>query len=109
MSWILEYWPVLAFGFNLLLGWLMWSAEKRFASKDELAELERRLDKTESVLEQVPTKRDLTELHIAIAGVSGAVKETNAELRGLGRLVERVENAVTRHEQIFADAARGQK
>jgi hypothetical protein len=109
VSALLEYWPVVGFVINLLIAWFFWSMRKQFASKDELAEIERRLDKTESTLNQLPTRRDLTELHVAMAGIAGGVKETNAELRGLGRLVERVENAVTRHEEIFANAARGQK
>lgn len=109
MSSILEYWPVIGFGINLLIAWFVWSMRKQFATKDELAAIDRRVDKTESALDQLPTRRDLSDLHVAIAGLAGEVKETNAEMRGLGRLVERVEAAVTRHEEIFSVAARGQK
>lgn len=109
MSWVLEHWPVLGFGINLLLGWLMWSMNKRFASKDEVAFLDKRLAKAETSLTQLPSRTEIADLQVAIAQLTGAVKETNADLRGVSKLVERVENAVIRHETIFADAARGQK
>lgn len=106
MNKFMEYWPALAFGFNFLLGWLILTAKKHFASKEDVALLERRVDKVEAAFEQLPKRDDITGLRVALAEVNGTILETRSDMRGLRGLVERTENAVTRHEQIFSDAAR---
>lgn len=120
MKLLVDYWPIAAFVFNLVFGGLLWAAKRQFATKEELSVVDTRLGKAEASIAQMPTREDIAKIKLDLAGIAGDVKETNAEvralrqekeaeLRGINRLLERVENAVTRHETIFADAARGHK
>ncbi len=109
MNLLLDYWPVAAFIFNLVIGGLLWAAKRQFSTKEEMTLIDTRLGRVETAITQMPTRDDVARMRVEMAEISGTVKETNAHMLGLNRLVERVENAVVRHENIFADAARGSK
>lgn len=113
MSEITPYLPVAAFALNLLLAWAIWSMRLAFVSRADLDKLgdnvdavDRRLASVEAEVRHQPTVADIRAVQGQLTSLSAQVAQISAEHRGLERLVERVEVAVTRHEQIFSEAAR---
>jgi len=121
VKFVLEYWPIIGFAFNVVFGWLLYAARKEFASKADLSDLSRRIVVVEASSASLPTAlQEISKIRLDLASMVGEMKETNsaiqglklekdAEMRGIERLVERVEQAVTRHEQIFSDVARSSR
>lgn len=116
MSGVLQYWPLAMLLLNGPIAWVLWGMRKEFASKTELAgvvgdvsQLGKRVEMVEHDLLRMPNKDDLHQVRLELSEVIGELRECRADYRGLTNLIERTEAAVTRHEQIFADAARRTK
>lgn len=110
---LLPYWPVALFVLNLLTIWIGWSVKAQFASKEEvtmiregLGRVDKRVDLVERDLQHLPTRDDLHAVRLGLAEVVGELREARADYRSILNLVSRTEQAVARHESIFADAAR---
>ncbi len=109
----MQYWPVAMLLLNGPLAWVVWGMKKEFASKTDLANvvgdvagLNKRVELVEHDLLHLPNKDDLHQVRLDLSEVVGELRECRADYRNLSGLIERTEAAVTRHEQIFADAAR---
>lgn len=117
MTTLMQYWPQIVMLFiNGPLGWVIWSMRKEFASKKDLAQVHvdidgvaKRLSSVEQSILHMPSRDDLHHVQLQLADVVGEMKAARADYHGLEGLLERTEAAVIRHENIFADAARGKK
>lgn len=105
-AWLAQYWPAAIVAINVLLGWAVWSLRSGFASRSTVEAIERRVSAIEVDIRHLPTSDDVQDLRGTIADLAGEVREVRAEYRGIDRLVARVEASVTRHEAIFAEAAK---
>jgi hypothetical protein len=114
MEFVKDYGPNLVLGvLQLLLVWASWSMRRAFVTKPELAaviadatKLSGRVDGIERDIKHMPTKDELHALQLELAEAVGEIKLARAEYASMMNLMTRVEEAVTRHEQIFVDAAR---
>jgi hypothetical protein len=116
MTTLLQYWPLAMLIINGPIAWAIWGMKKEFASKKDLdgvrqnfVAVEKRLGSVEQSILYVPSREDLHQVQLQLADVVGELKAARADYRGLEGLLERTEAAVARHENIFADAARGKK
>jgi hypothetical protein len=121
---------------NAFVFWVSWSMRKAFATKadhesrgKEMTAIASRVQKLELVIEhmpkkddfhslqeelsaakfaiqQMPTKDELHGLQLELAEAVGEIKLARAEYGSIMGLMTRMESVVTRHEQIFVDAAR---
>lgn len=105
-EWLAKYWPVLVTIINFILGWVVWSLGRGFASRDTVEAIERRVSAIEVDIRHLPTKDDIRAVQESIANLGTQLARIEERHDGVKELVKRVENAVTRHEAIFADAAR---
>ncbi len=105
---------------NLLIGWTLWSAHTAFASKSALAETDKniaalaaRVEGNEKQLAALPSKDDFHELQLQLTKTVGDLKTVSklmqVERENLVNVMTRHEAVLARHDQIFADAARGGK
>lgn len=95
------------------LAWLMWSMKKEFATKSELSKVDAdvkevliRVTQVEQEVKHLPTRAELHALALALKDFGGDLKAARSDMSNLRGLVQRAENTITRHEQIFSDAAR---
>jgi hypothetical protein len=58
-----------------------------------------RLTKAEACLENVPTEKTLHELALTIRGLGGDLHVAVEKIEGMGRIVDRLERVVSRHEE----------
>ncbi|SMF85798.1 Protein of unknown function [Tistlia consotensis] len=113
MEGLLKLWPLLLFLINGLMGWAVWSMRKEFATKADVAEVKEsvgnlagRVELVERDLEHLPSKDDLNKLQLELAKVVGELREVRSDYRHLMENQGRIDQVLTRHEQIFSDAAR---
>lgn len=102
-------WALLA---NGLVLWLSWSLSRQFVTHpffssyskgvdERFKQIEQRQTETESLLKQIatslaalPKASDLHRLEVSLTGIDGAVKASQAEVRGLANGMARVERVV---------------
>jgi len=107
-----------------LLTWAGWSMRKAFVTKAEFTKLQNdygtqfanlqtqhnglvaRVEGIEREMKHMPTKDDLHDLQLELGEAVGEIKLARAEYGSIMGLMTRMESVVTRHEQIFVDAAR---
>ena len=108
-----EYGIYFVLAINLLLVLVTASLRNAFASKKDLVALDARVTKTETALAALPNKDDFHELQLQLTKTVGDLKTVSqlmqSERNNLVEQMRRHEAILARHEQIFADAARGGK
>lgn len=113
METLLHYWPICLFVLNGVMAWFIWSMRQSFATRQDLEDVHDSVDKVAQRVELVerdmmhlPTKDQLHSLMLQMEGLSGALETARADYRHVLDGQRRVEAVLTRHEQIFSDAAR---
>ncbi len=94
----LRQWGGLLFaGLNLLLVWVIWSLGRRFAAKEELAPLHRRLDQCEKGMEIIqrdlsyqPGRREIEALRVATTTLEVKIARMEATMRKLDETARRL-------------------
>lgn len=107
-------WPA-AFGIGgIVVVALLWRMRGEFATKADLSTMRtdlsaqgQRIERMESDMRHLPTKDDITALRLEVRAMNGELREMRAEARGMRDIMTRTEQAITRHEDIIANAARG--
>lgn len=94
---------VLSFVALPLLAWARWSARQTFAP----VSLVERVVAVEQRLGSLPDHGEISRLTVQITELNGNLAVVRENLKGTRDILERVEAQARRHEQIFADAARG--
>ncbi|MEP9372604.1 DUF2730 family protein [Mesorhizobium sp. KR1-2] len=125
MDEVLRYWPILVFAMNLLIGWVLWSMTAKFATKNDIAELQKkvrddvqavsgslgavsgRVAVIESELEHIPNSTQLHETNIRLERVIGQLEAAKSDYGHILNRQARLEDGLIRHDQILSDAARG--
>src|SRR5690606_7699869 len=87
-------------GATLAAGWL---ARQR-ATRQDLAELDKRVGDLESAHLHAPSARMVHDLEVAITRLSGDLKATAEKLDGVGGWLKRVDGVTQRIEQHLLDA-----
>lgn len=127
-EWLKEWWPLIVFSTPFIYGAISWVINKGLVSKDELEaaiaksegeaekklkEIRMRLDdgaeRFEHLSKQVadtPSKTEFYEVLLALQKQDGKIDVVSERIEGQTALMRRVEEVVTRHENIFSDAAR---
>jgi hypothetical protein len=82
--------PILAFLIKLLLD-----------QRKQLYSLDCRLTKAESRLQTVPSEKAMHELALTIRSFGGDLHVAVERIEGVGRIVDRLERVVTRHEDFL--------
>lgn len=77
-----------------------------FEQRRQMAQLERRITKAEACLENVPSEKVLHELALTLRAFGGDLKVAGEKIEGLGRIVERVERVVARHEDFLLNGGK---
>ena len=70
------------------------------------AALKGRLDAMERSIAAAPGREDVHALHIALADLKGDMKAMQATMEGNGKIMQRLETIVTRHEDHLLDGGR---
>lgn len=70
-------------------------------------DLEKRLSKAETCLDKVPSEDALHELALSIRAFGGDLKVVVEKIDGLGRIVDRVDRVVSRHEDYLLNGKGG--
>jgi hypothetical protein len=65
-----------------------------------------RLSRLEQALQAMPTKDDMHRLDLSLKGMEGELREMKAVMEGNNRIMERLENIVTRHEEHLLDGSK---
>lgn len=65
-----------------------------------------RLSSIEQALADSPGRKDMHDLHIALADMRGDLKEMRATMRGNNDVMKRLETIVSRHEDHLLDGAK---
>lgn len=104
-QWFLEWWPVLSFVltglFTGLLGWIAWSASKKFVTQDQftiwlaghgkehdklddaLAAGEREFTAIKKELENLPTRDDLEPINVQLGGLASTLSALAEAVAGI--------------------------
>lgn len=101
--------------------WVNWSLSRQFVTHaffasyskgldERFKQLEQRQAETENLQKQIaaslaalPTAKDLHRLEVSLTGIDGAVKASQAEVRGMGHSITRIERVV----DMFTEAHMG--
>lgn len=120
----MDWWkllPVAVCIVQFLMAWVFWSLGKKFVSADAckecqdkcsgelgkavqaaaevLNELEKRVSRNEDKLEAKADPEDISEILVALAGLTGEVKVAIEKVAGLDRVVSKLDRIIDRHEQ----------
>lgn len=103
---------VIALAAQVIVGWILWSMRVAFASKKDLQAQELMIDgirlkivEMEGRMRNMPAADAMHELSNSMERLRGDIKVVTARLDGTNALMNRVENTVARHEQIFTQVA----
>jgi len=95
-----------------LIFWIKWSLPRQFVThaylssfinsiEERMKQFEKRQTETENLNAQIvtalaalPTASDLHRLEVSLTGIDGAVKASQAEVRGMGHSISRIERVV---------------
>lgn len=77
--------------FNALLTLIVWSMRNAFATKADVAALDRRVTVAETALDAVPSEKALHEIANGLEALRGDVKGMAAEVHGWRDTINRVE------------------
>lgn len=93
--------------FALSVGAMVFSfvVTRRKDVDQRLTDLERRTALTEQTLEGLPGSSDMHQLHLGMAELRGDLREMRAVMEGNQKIMVRLEDIVTRHEQHLLGAA----
>jgi hypothetical protein len=69
--------------------------------RKQLSCLDNRLTKAEAYLENVPGDKSLHELALSLRSFGGDLHVAVEKIEGMGRIVDRLERVVTRHEDFL--------
>lgn len=69
--------------------------------RKQLSSFDTRLTKAETCLQNVPSEKALHELALAIHNFGGNLHVAVEKIEGVGRIVERLERVVARHEDFL--------
>jgi len=69
--------------------------------RKQVASLDSRITKAEACLENAPTEKTLHELALTIRSFGGDLHVAVEKIEGMGRIVDRLEKVVTRHEDFL--------
>ena len=105
-------WPA-GFGLGgIVVAALLWRMRGEFATKADLASMRtdlsaygQRIERMENDMRHLPTREDIHSLRLEVRAMNGELREMRAEARGMRDIMERTEQAVTRHDDIIASAA----
>ncbi|WP_211868993.1 DUF2730 family protein [Neoroseomonas terrae] len=112
MDTLAKFWP-LAFGAGgVVVAALLWRMRGEFATKadvmplrDSLSAATQRIERMEGDMRHLPTRDDIHNLRVEVTAMRGDLREMRAEAKGMREIMTRTETAITRHEDIFAQAA----
>lgn len=127
MDTLLRYWPMIGLVSNLLIGWVVWSMAQKFATKADIATLQKtvsgdvsalsndvgdvsnRVSAIEKELEHIPNTNQLHETNIRLERVIGKLEAIERDYGHILGRQARLEDGLIRHDQILSDAARGKR
>jgi len=125
MDAVLRYWPILGLAINLLIGWVVWSMAQKFATKTDIAALQKkvsddvsalggdvgrvsaRVGVIENEMKHLPSSEALHTTNIQLERVIGQLEGIKADYSHVLSRQSRLEDGLIRHDQILSDAARG--
>ena len=79
---------------------------KDAARRQQIADLDSRMTRAESKLEETPTSKAIHELALSIEHLGGDLRATVERLNGLSGIVERLEQATVRQEDFLRGGGR---
>ncbi|RIK92474.1 MAG: hypothetical protein DCC73_11870 [Proteobacteria bacterium] len=91
LNFISQFYAPISTLVNLIIVWVIWSLRQSFARKEDLTKLEAAVSTLKSEVGHLPTGRETNELSIRIATLHGDIKTLEANVKGLGRSLDRVE------------------
>lgn len=76
------------------------------AGSDRMTAIETRLSALSQTVSSLPARDDMHGLNLALSDLKGELKAMRAEMAGTAKIMGRVEDVVSRHEQHLMDSKR---
>lgn len=93
-----------------LLGWVrhqLTDVRKGFdTARSERAEIESRLTRVESTVDNLPGQKEIHGVQLTLANINGELREMRAVMAGNSQIMSRLENIVSRHEDHLLDGGK---
>lgn len=106
----LSYWPHISTFGGLAMVALMWRMRSEFATtasvagvSADIATLGIRVAAMERDMRDLPKREDIHAIQLGMADIKGQLGQMRAEAGGDRKLLERVEIALARHDDIFRE------
>lgn len=74
--------------------------------RKQMADLDKRVTTAEACLRNVPSEKTLHELALTIRSFGGDLHVAVEKIEGMGRIVDRLERVVTRHEEFLLNGGK---
>ncbi len=74
--------------------------------RKQISSLEGRMTEAEVCLKNAPTEKTLHELALNLRAFAGDLHVTVEKIEGMGRIVDRLERVVTRHEEFLLNGGK---
>ncbi|WP_180961071.1 DUF2730 family protein [Shewanella sp. GutCb] len=88
LEFIKNYWVQIYATISLVLLCANWILAKTYAKQDNIQRLEKRVDKLENDIEQLPSKDDFHHLDKNLVEVNAQLKAVSPQLKSLQRMTE---------------------
>ena len=86
--WLKTHWPIVWTGLSTLGMLALALLSKTYAKREDLQNVERKVDDLQSQVDNLPTQQQVTQLLVEMANTRGEMKELRAKIRPVEHLAQ---------------------